>query len=123
MATLDSIFQKSNLAESKREAKMLFGKMLISLRKNSHIKLYSMLESVNDMDIVDDVLKLTMSDRTAYEMIDNRDDIAILNQEVDSLRMGTTVQLDCNGNRAFDVNQFETRLISEFGKTLTIKRK
>ena len=123
MATLDSIFQKSNLAESKREAKMLFGKMLISLRKNSHIKLYSMLESVNDMDIVDDVLKLTMSDRTAYEMIDNRDDIAILNQEVGSLRMGTTVQLDCNGNRAFDVNQFETRLISEFGKTLTIKRK
>ena len=123
MATLDSIFQKSNLAESKREAKMLFGKMLISLRKNSHIKLYSMLESVNDMDIVDDVLKLTMSDRTAYEMIDNRDDIAILNQEVSSLREGTTVQLGCNGSRAFDVNQFETRLISEFGKTLTIKRK
>ena len=123
MATIDTIFQKSNLAESKKEAKMLFGKMLISLRKNSHIKLYSMLESVNEMDIVDNVLKLTLSDRTAYEMIDNKADLAVLNQSASALRADTTVELACNGRRAFDPYQFETRLFNEFGKILTIKRK
>ena len=123
MATIDTIFQKSNLAESKKEAKMLFGKMLISLRKNSHIKLYSMLESVNEMDIVDNVLKLTLTDRTAYEMIDNKADLAVLNQSASALRADTTVELACNGRRAFDKYQFETRLFNEFGKILTIKRK
>ena len=123
MANIDSIFKKSNLTESAKHAKMLFGKMLIALRKNSHIKLYSMLESVNNMDIVDNVLKLTLSDRTAFEMIDNKEDLEILNQEVGALKEGVTVQLSCNGNRAFDINQFETRLIGEFGKIVTIKRK
>jgi hypothetical protein len=123
VATLDSIFQKSNLAESKKAAKMLFGKLLISLRKSNHIKLYSMLESVGDMDIVDGVLKLTLADRTTYEMIDNKDDYAVLNKEVDTLRPGTIVELACNGRRAFDPYQFETRLFNEFGKILTIKRK
>lgn len=123
MATIDTIFKPSNLAESKKEAKMLFGRILISLRKNSHIKLYSMLESVGDMDIVDGVLKLTLSDRTAYEMIDNKADLEILNQEASSIRANTTVELSCNGHRVFDQNQFETRLYNEFGKILTIKRK
>ena len=82
-----------------------------------------MLESVGDMDIVDGVLKLTLSDRTAYEMIDNKADLEILNQEASSIRANTTVELSCNGHRAFDQNQFETRLYNEFGKILTIKRK
>lgn len=123
MASLETIFQKSNLEESKREAKMLFGKMLISLRKHSHIKLYSMLESVNGMDIVDNVLKLTLSDRTAYEMIDNKEDLAVLGFEASSIRQNTSVELCCNGNKAFDKQNFETRLLDEFGKILTIKRK
>lgn len=123
MASIDTIFQRSNLEESKRQAKMLFGKMLISLRKNSHIKLYAMLESVNEMDIENDVLKLTLSDRTAFEMIDNKEDLAVLNKEVCVFRPNTTVELLCNGHRAFDIHQFKTRLINEFGKTLTIKRK
>ena len=123
MANIDSVFKKSNLSESKKQARMLFGKMLISLRKNSHIKLYSMLESVNEMDIENNVLKLILSDRTAYEMIDNKEDLEVLNKEAGVLSAGITVELACNGNRAFDINQFETRLIGEFGKTLTIKRK
>lgn len=123
MASIDTIFQKTNLEESKREAKMLFGKILISLRRNNHIKLYSMLESVNEMDIVDNVLTLTLSDRTSYEMINNQEDLNILSSEVTTIRANTKIELKCNGSKAFDINQFETKLIKEFSKILTIKKK
>ena len=123
MASIDTLFQKTNLEESKREGKMLFGRMLISLRKSNHIKLYAMLESVEEMDLVDGTLKLTMSDRTAFEMINNKEDLLALEQEVSSIKAGTTVELLCNGTKAFDIFGFENRLINEFGKKLTIKRK
>ena len=123
MASIDTLFKKTNLEESKREGKMLFGRMLISLRKNNHIKLYAMLESVQEMDIVDGVLKLTLSDRTAYEMINNKEDLSALEKAVSELREGTKIELLCNGTKAFDIFDFENRLINEFGKKLTIKRK
>lgn len=123
MASIDTLFQKTNLEESKREGKMLFGRMLISLRKSNHIKLYAMLESVEEMDLVDGTLKLTMSDRTAFEMINNKEDLLALEQEVSSIKAGTKVELLCNGTKAFDIFDFENRLINEFGKKLTIKRK
>lgn len=123
MASIDTLFQKTNLEESKREGKMLFGRMLISLRKNNHIKLYAMLESVEEMDIANGVLKLTMSDRTAYEMINNKEDLLALEASASALRPDTKVELLCNGTKAFDVFDFENRLINEFGKKLTIKRK
>ena len=123
MASIDTLFQKTNLEESKREGKMLFGRMLISLRKNNHIKLYAMLESVEEMDIANGVLKLTMSDRTAYEMINNKEDLLALETSASALRPDTKVELLCNGTKAFDVFDFENRLINEFGKKLTIKRK
>lgn len=123
MASIDTLFQKTNLEESKREGKMLFGRMLISLRKNNHIKLYAMLESVEEMDIANGVLKLTMSDRTAYEMINNKEDLLSLEASASALRPDTKVELLCNGTKAFDVFDFENRLINEFGKKLTIKRK
>ena len=123
MASIDTLFQKTNLEESKREGKMLFGRMLISLRKSNHIKLYAMLESVEEMDLVDGTLKLTMSDRTAFEMINNKEDLLALEQEVSFIKAGTKVELLCNGTKAFDIFSFENRLINEFGKKLTIKRK
>ena len=123
MASIDTLFQKTNLEESKREGKMLFGRMLISLRKNNHIKLYAMLESVEEMDMDNGVLKLTMSDRTAYEMINNKEDLLALEASASALRPDTKVELLCNGTKAFDVFDFENRLINEFGKKLTIKRK
>ena len=54
MTNLDAIFTKNNLEESKKKAKMLFGRVLINLRKNNHIKLYALLESVVDSNIIDD---------------------------------------------------------------------
>ncbi len=123
MASIDTIFTKSNLEESKKQAKMLFGRMLIALRKSNHIKLYAMMESVEDMDLVSGELRLTLTDRTAYEMIDNKEDIQALNNVLETLKPGVKVNISCNGRKAFDIHQFETRLIEEFGKKLTIKRK
>ena len=122
MASLDTIFQKSNLEESKKKAKMLFGKVLINLRKSNHIKLYAMLESVNDMDLIDNILQLTLSDKTAYEMINNKTDIEILCSTVSSIQDGTQIELKCNGKEQFDMYKFESRLKKEFGKILTIKK-
>ena len=64
-----------------------------------------------------------MTDRTAYEMINNKEDLASLEKVVSSLRAETKVELLCNGTKAFDIFDFENRLINEFGKKLTIKRK
>ena len=122
MATLDQIFTKSNLEESKKKAKMMFGKVLISLRKSNHIKLYSLLESVVDTDIVDDTLKLTMSDKVAYEMINNRTDLDVLNETIKSIQPEIVVELCCNGKEPLDLFKFESRLREEFGKLLTIKK-
>lgn len=120
--TLDDVFTKSNLDENKKKSKMLFGRLLITLRKNNYIKLYSLLESVNDTNLVEGTLQLTLSDKTAYDMINNPNDINTLNQELANLQ-DLKVELFCNGKEPFDLFKFEKFLTDEFGKTLTIKRK
>jgi hypothetical protein len=119
---LDDVFQKSNLDENKKKSKMIFGRLLISLRKNNYIKLYALLESVNDTNIVDNVLQLTLSDKTSFDMINNKNDIKSLNEELNKIE-NLTIELFCNGKEPFDLFKFEQFLKDEFGKTLTIKRK
>lgn len=121
--TIDDIFQKSNSDENKKKSKMLLGRLLINLRKNNYIKLYALLESVNDTNIVDNVLQLTLSDKTAYDMINNQNDIHSLNEELNKLDSSLKIELFCNGKEPFDLFKFEKFLQEEFGKTLTIKRK
>ncbi|MBQ7351716.1 MAG: hypothetical protein IJW59_02470 [Clostridia bacterium] len=121
MAALDSIFQKSNLEESKRQAKMLFGRLLIALRKSNHIKLYSLLESVNETDIVEGKLVLTLFDKVAFDMINNKNDIAELEGVISGIKAGFKIELACNGKEPFDKFKFETFLKNEFGNCLTIK--
>lgn len=122
MATLDDIFTKSNLEESKKKAKMLFGRLLISLRKTNHIKLYSLLESVENSDIVEDKLTLTLSDKVAYEMMNNNNDLSVLNDLITQIQNGLKIALNCSGKDPFDVFKFESKLKNEFGKLLTIKK-
>ena len=122
MATLDDIFTKSNLEESKKKAKMLFGRLLISLRKTNHIKLYSSLESVENSDIVEDKLTLTLSDKVAYEMMNNNNDLSVLNDLITQIQNGLKIALNCSGKDPFDVFKFESKLKNEFGKLLTIKK-
>ena len=122
MASLDDIFTKSNLEESKKKAKMLFGKILINLRKSNHIKLYSLLESVVETDIINNALTLVLSDKTAFDMINNQNDINMLKQVVKSIDGTIDVDLNCNGKEPFDLFKFESKLKQEFGKLLTIKK-
>lgn len=122
MTNLDAIFTKNNLEESKKKAKMLFGRLLISLRKSNHIKLYSLLESVEESGINEDKLLLTLSDKVAYEMINNINDIGVLNDALKELKSGLSIDLKCSGKEELDIFKFEERLKKEFGKILTIKK-
>ena len=122
MASLDSIFTKSGLDENKKKAKMLFGRLLINLRKSNHIKLYSLLESVNESDLVDGALQLKLSDKVAFDMINNKSDIDVLSSTISAIQSGLEIKLICNGKEPFDVFKFESRLKEEFGRLLTIKK-
>jgi len=123
MAVLDNVFQKSNLEESQKKAKMLFGRILINLRKNDKFKLYSLLESVNVSDIVEGCLIITLSDKVSYEMLNNQHDISELLKVAQSINADITqVKIKCNGKDPFDKFKFETRLKEEFGRILVIKK-
>ena len=122
MAGLDDIFVKSNLDENVKKAKMFFGRMLINLRKNNRIKLYSLLESVSDTKLTNNVMQITLSDKTAYDMINNGDDINVLRDALRTIQEGLDIELICDGKEEFDIYKFETFLKSEFGKLLTIKK-
>ena len=122
MASLDDIFTKSNLDENKKKSKMLFGRLLINLRKTNHIKLYSLLESVNETDMTEDKIILTLSDKVSFDMINNKNDIAELTEIMNSIQEGFKVELTCNGKEPFDKFKFEQFLKDEFGNLLTIKR-
>lgn len=122
MAGLDNIFTKSNLEESKKKAKMLFGRVLIYLRKNNHIKLYTLLESVEDTNLIDGELKITMSDKTSFDMLGANDRALLLKVASEINSEVSAVDVECNGKEKFDKFAFEARLKKEFGKILTIKR-
>lgn len=122
MASLDDIFTKSNLEESKKKAKMVFGRMLISLRKSNHIKLYSLLESVSDTDLINDTLQIVLSDKTAFDMLNNANDLSVLKDSLVAIDGSLGVEVKCDGKDPFDVYKFESRLKEEFGKLLTIKK-
>jgi hypothetical protein len=122
MANIDAVFTKSNLDESRKMAKMLFGRLLIALRKSNHIKLYSLLESVVDSNYHDNVFELTLSDKVAFDMINNKSDIEVLVTTLATIQNGARLSLMCSGKEPFDVYKFESRLKEEFGKILTIKK-
>lgn len=122
MAGLDDIFVKSNLDENRKRAKMLFGRMLINLRKNNRIKLYSLLESVSDTVMQDNVIKITLSDKSSYDMINNSGDILVLKEVLNTIQRGLDIEIACDGKEEFDMFRFETFLKQEFGKLLTIKK-
>lgn len=122
MASLDNIFTRSTLTDSQKQAKMIFGRLLIALRKSNKIKLYSLLESVCDHDIENNTLKFTLSDKVSYEMINNRNDLETLQGLIDVIRSGLKLEINCSGKEPFDVYKFEEKLKKEFGKILTIKK-
>ncbi|MGN0960726.1 MAG: hypothetical protein ACI4PF_00835 [Christensenellales bacterium] len=119
---LDNVFVKSNLDENKKKAKMIFGKLLINLRKSNHIKLYSMLESVVDANIEDNVIKLLFSDKSSFDMLNNTNDLGVLKENINAIQNGLGLSINCDAKEEFDTYKFETFLKQEFGKLLTIKK-
>lgn len=121
MTNFDKIFEKSDISEDKKKSKTIFGKLLIKLRSTNHIKLYSLLGGVSDTDLVDNVLEIVFSDKTSYEMTNNKNDIECLNALVNEVENGVRVKLINNGKEPYDPYKFEQYLRDEFGKILTIK--
>ena len=121
MSDLDKIFEKSNLDENKKKSKTIFGKLLINLRKNNHIKLYSLMSSVVDTDLEGDNFKLTFLDKASFDLINNKNDIDIINDILKDIEDNVSVLLLFDRDKVFDVYKFKEYLKKEFGRILTIK--
>ena len=120
--TIDDIFTKSSTNNNEKKAKMLFGKLLIQLRKTNHIKLYALLESVGKTDIVEDKLELTLGDKVSFDMLNNKNDLNLLASILSEIESGIGISIQCNEKEKFDIFKFESFLKNEFGKILTIKK-
>lgn len=121
MAGLDDLFEKSTLAESKKKSKMIFGKLLIALRKNGAIKLYSLLGGVVDTDVANNNLLMYFKDQATFDMVNISHDIATINEILSSIDSDLKVEMICLEKNHLDEYKFEEFLKEEFGKILTIK--
>lgn len=121
MDVFDKIFTKTNTDENKKKSKMVLGKLLIKLRSNNHIKLYSLMESVSDTNIENGVFKITIDDAVSYDMISNQKDISTIQELLGQIEQGLSLELLSTGRRVFDPIKFESYLRQEFGKILVVK--
>ncbi len=121
MDAFDKIFTKTNTNENKKKAQMYFGRLLIKLRSENHIKLYSLMESVTTTDLVGNMLKVNLADGGAYAMLSDPKDVAIIDGILDGIERGLRLELTTTGKRTLDVEKFEDYLKEEFGKIVVIK--
>lgn len=120
MADIDTIF-KSKLSENEKRAKSIFGKLLLLLRKNNCMKMYSLMSGVSEQKYSDNVITLVFSDNSSYLLLNNKEDIADLNKYLNEIEEGLRVELQESGEKTFDEHQFEEYLKKEFGSIVTIK--
>ena len=120
MANFDDIFT-SNLDENKKKTKMIFGKLLLSMRKNNRLRLYSLMSEIYDTDFKDNTLVLIVGDKSNYEMMNNKTDIDTINGDLSNIEEGIKIEFKLVEKIKFDMFKFEERLKKEFGKILTIK--
>lgn len=120
MASIDDIF-KSDLSENEKLAKSIFGKMLIRLRKDNYMRLYSLMSSITNTKINDENLILVFSDKGAYEIVGSKADMDTLNSIIKDIDDRYTLKLELSEQKVFDEYKFEEFLRREFGRILTIK--
>ena len=121
MAGIDKIFEKSELSESQKKSKMIFGRLLISLRKQGAIKLYSLLGGVEQTDIRDGKIILSFKDKATYDMVNNQHDIDGINTILKTLDESLSLEIKSLEKTHLDEFKFVEFLKEEFGKILTIK--
>lgn len=120
MADINSIFT-SDLDENQKHAKLIFGKLLLALRKNDFMRVYSLMSGVSEQKYSGNVFTLIFSDNSSYIMLNNKGDIEDLNTLLGDIEKGLRVELQSSNEKSFDEYQFEEYLKGEFGKMLTIK--
>ena len=117
---IDKIFT-SNLDENKKKSKMIFGKLLLNMRRNNYIRLYSLMSEVIDTDYENNKLTLIIGDKSSFEMLSSKNDFDTIEKELKSIDENLVLDLRCEELKKFDMYQFEEFLRKEFGKILTIK--
>ncbi|MBE5758339.1 MAG: hypothetical protein E7345_05420 [Clostridiales bacterium] len=120
MTGLDKIFEKSNLDEDKKKSKRYLGRLLLRLKKDDCIKLYSLLGNVIDTDIKDGKFMIKLSDKVSFEMI-NANDRELIGNIVNEFEDGLKIDISYDEKFVFDSHAFKNYLKDEFGKILTIK--
>jgi len=121
MTGIDKIFEKTNISEEKKKSKKIFGRLLINLRKDNHIKLYALMEGVADTDMQDNFLIIKFNEKASYDMVNNTRDIEMLNTILGTIESGVKCKLECLNIKIFDADRFEEFLKKEFGKIMKIK--
>ena len=116
---LDKIFV-SNLDEDKKKSKKYLGRLLLRLKKDNCIKLYSLMGSVIDSDIKDNKFIIKLADKVSFEMINNADREIILSI-INEFESGLGLDITFDEKNVFDAHTFKNFLKDEFGKLLTIK--
>lgn len=120
MTDINSIF-KSDLDEGQKHARSIFGKLLLSLRRNNYMKIYSLMSGVSGWEYENNVITLIFSDNNSYLMLNNNGDIEDINKLLNDIENNLKVQFKCNAEKTFDEYKFEEYLKEEFGKIVTIK--
>ena len=116
---LDKIFV-SNLDEDKKKSKKYLGRLLLRLKKDNCIKLYSLMGSVIDSDIKDGKFMMKLSDKVSFDMINSSDKELILSI-INEFENGLGLDITFDEKNVFDAHTFKNFLKDEFGKLLTIK--
>ena len=120
MTGLDKIFEKSNLDEDKKKSKRVLGQLLLRLKKDNCIKLYSLMGSVIDTDIKDGKFMMKLADKVSFEMINNNDK-ELIGNIISEIENGLGLEITFDEKNVFDAHTFKNYLKEEFGKILTIK--
>ena len=120
MATIDDIF-KSDLNENKKKSKMIFGRLLLQLKKNSYLRLYSLMSDVADTDFDNNILTLIVSTKSTYDTFNSHEDTETINKMIKCIDNAYVASFKLEEKVVFDSYKFKERLKKEFGKILTIK--
>ncbi len=121
MTNSNTIFASQNNSDnSTRLAKRIIGRLLISLRRDNLVRIYSLITELSDTKAVDGVIIARVTDNTLYQMLTEQTTAETVNQYLKTIDKGYRLQIELNTKDAFDYAKFKNFLAQEFGNILTI---